>query len=989
MRTHKKLAVLISVVATLGIIGTAIAGYITYTPIDDVSITSHNNGDIVFAGHDYTLTCTTSTDKDCDDEGEIVNDPVTHTWSGPGSFDPTTGTSVTWTAPSTTGNATITVVANDSPLANDSPKCDDVVLTVQNIIYVDKDATAGNDDGTTWANAFLKLQDALDIATSGNEIWVAEGTYKPSKKTDPNNSRTATFQLVSGVEVYGGFDPGSGDDTWSERDYVNNETILCGDIGTADDISDNSYNVVNGSYTDSNTTLDGFTITGGNANGLYYPPCSGGGMYTLLGSPAVSNCIFTGNFAHYGAGMSNWTNSNSIVTNCVFIYNEADDGGTYDNDCGGGIYGHGCDDLTLVNCVFYRNDSTGQGGGIAITSCDEFKAINCVISENSAYKGGGVKNLGSETAEFTNCTFTRNSATYGGGMYSALTITPKLTNCIFWDNSASGPGDEIYNYSAGTDPNFSYCDIEGGINGSKCGGYDSTDGGGNINSYPNFLKPDDPNGLDDKFFTTDDGLGLGLVSPCIDAGDNDAVSESNDIIGTSRKINDPNTTDTGNGTSPIVDMGAYEYDPDVSHHKVIYVDKNRTGGNKDGTSWTDAFVDLQSALDVAYCGDEIWVAEGTYKPSKKRVSGDSRTATFRLLHDVELYGGFAGSETSRSQRNWNTNETILSGDIGTIDDADDNSYNVVYSSQCASDTVLDGFTVTGGNANGTGYPAQCGGGICNWYSSPTITNCLVKDNLGLYAGGMANWGNSSNVTNCLFTGNRADDGTGFDDECGAGMFNYQSYIIVKNCVFSENQADGGNDSYGAGVANVFGEPIFINCLFCNNSANRVAGGMYNGGSNPELINCTFSGNSAKYGGAIENEGSDPVITNCIFWDNTATTSGGEIYNWTADANPTFSYCDIEGGINGTKCAGYDSIDGGGNINSDPDFVDDTDPDGNDDEWMTSDDGLALDSGSPCIDEGDNSAISEPNDITGATRKVDGDGDQTVTVDMGAYENQGS
>ena len=110
-----------------------------------------------------------------------------------------------------------------------------------------------------------------------------------------------------------------------------------------------------------------------------------------------------------------------------------------------------------------------------------------------------------------------------------------------------------------------------------------------------------------------------------------------------------------------------------------------------------------------------------------------------------------------------------------------------------------------------------------------------------------------------------------------------------------------------------------------------------------------------------------------FWDNEASISGNEIYNST-QSSPTVTYSDVEGGYSGT-----------GNINSEPVFVDDTDPDGNDDEWMTSDDGLALDSGSPCIDEGNNIAISESYDIAGNTRKIDGDENSSVIVDMGAYE----
>ncbi|MFN8475442.1 MAG: hypothetical protein U0822_24875 [Anaerolineae bacterium] len=126
---------------------------------------------------------------------------------------------------------------------------------------------------------------------------------------------------------------------------------------------------------------------------------------------------------------------------------------------------------------------------------------------------------------------------------------------------------------------------------------------------------------------------------------------------------------------------------------VVYVVPGGAG-TKDGTSWANA-KDLAAALTAANSGDELWVKAGTYKPT----TTSDRTATFTLKSGVALYGGFAGAETQRSQRNWTTNVTILSGAIGTVNNTSDNSYHVVVGSLVDSTAVLDGFTITGGSAD--------------------------------------------------------------------------------------------------------------------------------------------------------------------------------------------------------------------------------------------------------------------------------------------------
>ena len=166
---------------------------------------------------------------------------------------------------------------------------------------------------------------------------------------------------------------------------------------------------------------------------------------------------------------------------------------------------------------------------------------------------------------------------------------------------------------------------------------------------------------------------------------------------------------------------------------VIYVDASATGDNN-GTSWEHAFTDLQDALSETERDMEIWVAEGIYKPT----TGTDRTATFQLKSGVALYGGFAGTETSVQQRNWESNITILSGDIGVLVDNSDNSYHVVTSSGTDTTAILDGFTISGGNADGS-YPHNAGGGMRNDDGSPMLRNVTFRDNsAAMYGGGMLN-----------------------------------------------------------------------------------------------------------------------------------------------------------------------------------------------------------------------------------------------------------
>ena len=165
----------------------------------------------------------------------------------------------------------------------------------------------------------------------------------------------------------------------------------------------------------------------------------------------------------------------------------------------------------------------------------------------------------------------------------------------------------------------------------------------------------------------------------------------------------------------------------------IYVNAAASGANN-GTSWQNAYPDLQAALAAATAGQQIWVAAGTYKPT----AGTDRAISFALKPGVGVYGGFAGTETALEQRDWRTNVTTLSGDLlgndsGMVDPDNitmaDDSYHVVVNNATGSGTILDGFTITGGNANNTSIQSgEDGGGIVNWQGDLTVAHSILRGN---------------------------------------------------------------------------------------------------------------------------------------------------------------------------------------------------------------------------------------------------------------------
>lgn len=239
---------------------------------------------------------------------------------------------------------------------------------------------------------------------------------------------------------------------------------------------------------------------------------------------------------------------------------------------------------------------------------------------------------------------------------------------------------------------------------------------------------------------------------------------------------------------------------------VLFVNENATGDNS-GSSWLNAITNLQFAIQNS-CHDvrQIWVARGTYRTTV----GNNRDSAFTLKNNLTIYGGFAGTENSLTQRNLRVNPTILSGDIGTQGNRNDNAYNVIsnINNGLNATAVLDGFIIRDGQANKAEYARQRGAGMININSSPLVINCIFTGNFTLvYGGAVFNEGATSTPTfvNCVFSGNQA--------QWGGGIYNESAQTRVFNSTFSSNEVantGGAIYSYGTPLVTVRNSVIWGN-----------------------------------------------------------------------------------------------------------------------------------------------------------------------------------
>ena len=316
------------------------------------------------------------------------------------------------------------------------------------VVYVDDDAPAGG-DGSSWSSAYRFLQDALaSAAGTVTEIRVAQGTYAPDRsEAGPGGTgdRAATFQLLSGVEILGGF-AGIGAPDPDARDVSGFATILSGDLNGDDgppgsfvNNAENSRNVVTANGTDSSAVLDGVTVTGGNADGPSQPPMlhltRGGGIWNGTGSPTVRDCRIEYNAAlSKGGGMYNLTDTSPVITGCTFRGNVVP-GDSSNATYGGGLRNYGSN-ATVTGCVFVDN-SSWIGGGMDNSFASTVVVTGCVFTGNTAGFGGGMTTGFNAITMVTDCSFIGNLASTGGGVFVDGNASAVVAGSTFCDNTVN------------------------------------------------------------------------------------------------------------------------------------------------------------------------------------------------------------------------------------------------------------------------------------------------------------------------------------------------------------------------------------------------------------------------------------------------------------------------------------------------------------------------------------------------------------------------
>lgn len=437
----------------------------------------------------------------------------------------------------------------------------------KSVIYVKIDATGAN-SGVSWADAFINLQSALSIATSDNEVWVASGVYKPSEsnsksfrlklndylsidlnetnikgiepeKPTSNSSIFYEFTIYEGVTIYGGFKGLLSETSISDRDWIGNETILSGNVGSQYSNDDNCQWIVSGGG--DNFLIDGFTISETNSNSF------GTGIHIDHKTGVITNCKFENNSRGIGNKYGSVHVNNSIFYNnkigifsyydmltsineCQFTFNESSVASWYychinvtnsnfeNNTClvtnsSSSISVHDNSLLFVENCKFNQNYSIN--GSAIYSNLSIIDVKNSIFSNNSSRDAGSVF-LFTDKADVSFCTFYNNQSTTSNynTIYSSSNSNCNISNSIFWNPNGT-------NHFNPLNVNISYSDINDWTNNAN----------GNFSDDPLFVCTDVSNEdfhlLSQRQYYTNSGQWLtnsNSCSPCIDAGNSSLVS---------------------------------------------------------------------------------------------------------------------------------------------------------------------------------------------------------------------------------------------------------------------------------------------------------------------------------------------------------------------------------------------------------------------------------------------------------------------------------
>lgn len=757
------------------------------------------------------------------------------------------------------------------------------------------------------------LTAALEDAVAGDQIWVLGF----EQITDPSQLYVAPadgFTVKSGVKLYGGFR--GTERTIEERSilgkapYFTYRSVLSGDI-KGDDVvdgtnmlypanstrSDNATHVLsldltpkpsNGNNNTYPTVVNGFTVIGGNADvtGEY-----GGGIYVFGananggGAYHIEKCFLLNNYAKEGGG-------------AIYVSSQVEATSTAS---------------TIVDCVVYNNiagersGSVNLGGGINIVGAGTIfnsSIFNC--------EGGGV--LLSEKAKAVNVTVARNTVM---GIGAADGVTSQVVfNSVIWGNSTvKQPTASIFRNCASDNAT-----IAGEID---CFAISSESNGVN---GPLFEAPSVLTSFDRDFDwkknaypTWSWGIleGSALIDPENLETDYTGLPAT-DLAGESRKSGDK------------VDIGAYEYQHlDVGRIRYVMETAKGTG---DGTSWENASGDLQKMIDelaTVNAPGEVWVAKGEYRPITQIIEGVQYAASFRMRDGIDVYGGFAGTETSKADRlkgdmPWiYTNETVLLGADYENNTAAwaNNQWNVTSSSRHVvwfapmsgeedfkSVTVLDGVTIKGGAANGgeglTDFATDKGGGVYMGLNA-TLQNSIVTENTSKGNGGGVYVNAGRVVSSLIYNNSAATD--------GGGVFVSGAGLVLRSMI-TDNSAKNGagvyldknNDEYPEEYLILSTSVISNNTALENGAVYCNAGGVL---LQNTIVNndCPSSvdasnPNSSQTGGLYINKYA--FVINSVLWNNSINKIDVPMYALEATADNVRFY---NNAISGSTNAVWNNI----------------------------------------------------------------------------------
>lgn len=786
--------------------------------------------------------------------------------------------------------------------------------------YVTKEAETAQTqgDGSSWSTA-MTLQQAIGTAKAGDEIWV-----KGYEAAGGGNSYVVPeggYTLKSGVSLYGGF---SGEDgnTIDNREVIDKKayrmkyrTVLTGDINRNDAVKDASLifpgNATRGDNAKHVLTLD-----------LEPTPQSGNNntLPTVVNGVTIARGHYSGD-GGVGAGIyvkgDNSSGGIYRIERCFFIENYADQGGAlYVSNTVKNVNGQEC---LIDRCGFFNNAAgeraVAENRGGAVWLAGAGTIVNTAIFNN---ENGGVR-LENRAARVVNSTIARNTGSGADGSEAYV------YNTVIWGNSLLTSTDQ-------TRPGFDNCAYPE----ANPGG---TDGQGNVylaaknneDGGPHFSSPSLKTGFDTDYDILHSLYPLWTwepmeATPLVDAGNDGAYAAgtygSVDLNGDRRQ-------------QGKIDIGAFEYQP-VAAGRIRYV---KQGGTGDGTSWTNASGDIQRMIDDLADNNpgrqpgEVWIAEGEYEPQTQLISNASYSASFRMRDGISVYGGFAGGETSKTERKlktkpegeevmpWEFEHTTvlkaayydrknltLNGNKWTL--TSDSRHVVWFAPMQGEDpftqvTTLDGVTIMGGYAQGgTGlddFKTDRGAGVYMDGENAYLTNCTVTENNATGNGGGVYLRNGRVQSSLIYNNN--------SDQNGGGVY-VDDQGLVHRSMLANNSARNGAGVYldNSDEAQLLPEYLILStCVVSNNTASGNGAVYCNQGGvllqntivNNKCVTATdlTDPNASQTGGVYINYYA--LVINSVLWNNIMQSTGTNIpmYAKNPDANRVRFLYNAMSGVN--------------------------------------------------------------------------------------------